>query len=77
MSRFNLSMLGFVLLLTGCASAPKVASCPQIPPLVLDVPGRNWQGQMESFLRGTLPMPPDYSLPSTNAKLNTMQPEKR
>jgi hypothetical protein len=43
--------------------------CPKVPPLELDVPARDWQGQMRDFLAGTLPMPPDYRLDSTPAKL--------
>jgi hypothetical protein len=47
--------------------------CPKAPPLVLDAPARDWQGQMQLFLQGSLPMPPDYSLHSTPAKLPTIR----
>lgn len=53
-------------LLTACGTAPKnvqvLEVCPKPPILELDVPERDWQGQMQSFLRGTLPMQPDYTL---------------
>jgi hypothetical protein len=65
-------------LLTACASAPiAVQTCPQLPPLVLEYRERNWQGEMQSFLEGSLPIPPNYNLPSNNVKLNTMPPEMR
>lgn len=59
-------------LLTACATAPRPASplltCPRLPDLQLqDVPARDWLGQMRDFLSGSLPMQPDYSLPSTSA----------
>ncbi len=66
-------LVSTLLILSGCATAPSPVQvlevCPKVPPLELDVPARDWQGQMRSFLQGTLPMPPDYSLHSTNAKL--------
>ena len=63
-------------LLLGCASAPKPApprECPKVPSLELAVPERDWQGTMESFLRGTLPMQPDYSLTSKPASAPTIR----
>ena len=64
-------LLSMSALLLGCASAPKPVQilqvCPRIPALELDVPDRDWLGQMQLFLQGTLPMQPDYSLPSAPA----------
>lgn len=63
--------------LMGCATAPKPAPvqilevCQKVPPLELDAPVRDWQGQMRLFLLGTLPTPPDYRLHSTTVKLGT------
>lgn len=64
----------------GCAGAPKPVQvlqvCPTPPPLALDAPARDWLGQMESFLQGMLPMPPDYKLHSGSVRLNTTPPAK-
>ena len=69
-----LTMTGLLL---GCATGqkpvPVLEVCPRVPPLELDVPARDWQGQMASFLAGTLPMPPDYRLDSTPAKLPSIR----
>lgn len=69
-----LTVTGF---LQACATAPSappvVQTCPTVPPLVLDAPGRNWLGQMQSFLSGTLPTQSGYSLHSPPAKLPTMR----
>ncbi len=62
------------LLLASCASAPIVqppAPTPEIPPLVLELPARNWQQEMQNFLRGTLPTQLDYTLPPKPAKPGT------
>lgn len=71
------SIVATLPLLTACATAPRPAQkpveCPQIPALVLDVPARDWQGQMRDFLQGTLPTQPDYKLPSSNVKLPTIK----
>ena len=61
-----------LILLTACATAPKPApvleACPRIPPLVLpDAPERDWLGQMQLFLQGSLPTQPGLRLPSTPA----------
>jgi hypothetical protein len=50
-------------LLTACASAriappPKAVPCPVPPALVVERVERNWQGEMESFLQGTVPTQP-------------------
>lgn len=73
---FKLLTLATVLSLSGCAAAPKSepvvkAVCPTPPPLELAAPERDWQAQMHDFLRGLLWTPPDYRLPTTNAKLST------
>ena len=66
-----------LLLLTACASAPRPVQvmevCPKVPVLELDAPARDWLGQMQLFLSGTLPMQPDYSLHSTPARLPMMK----
>lgn len=71
------SLLSISVLLTACASAPKPVQvlevCPIPPMLELDAPGRDWLGQMQNFLQGTLPMQPAYNLPSSSAKLPTMR----
>lgn len=73
-------LLSMSALLLGCATGPRPVQvtqvCPKVPPLVLDVPERDWQGQMQDFLRGTLPMQPDYSLLSAPA-LASMAPSSR
>ena len=65
------STLATLLLLTGCATAQRPVQvmevCPVVPMLELDAPERDWQGQMQLFLQGLLPMQPDYSLRSTPA----------
>ena len=69
-------LLATSALLMGCASAPKPVlqrECPKVPPLELVVPERDWQGAMESFLHGTLPMQPDYSLTSKPASTPTIR----
>lgn len=64
-------LLSTLLILSGCATAPRSAQvlevCPKVPPLELDAPERDWLGQMRNFLSGSLPMRPDYNLPSINA----------
>lgn len=58
------------LLLTACAIAPKqepIPVCPKPPAMELDAPERDWQGQMQNFLRGSLGTPPSSKPPSTNA----------
>ena len=67
------STLATLLLLTGCATGPRpvqvVEVCPKVPELELDAPARDWLGQMQLFLSGTLPTQPDYSLHSMPARL--------
>ena len=62
-----------LLLLTACASAPRPVQIlevrPQVPMLELDAPERDWLGEMRTFLSGTLPTQPDYSLHSMPARL--------
>jgi hypothetical protein len=41
--------------------------CPKVPPLVLDVPERDFLGEMQSFLQGTLPTQPAPEKHSTSA----------
>ena len=66
-----------LLLLTGCATAPRPVQvmevCPRVPILELDVPERNFLGQMRDFLQGTLPTQPGLKLPSTPASGLTMK----
>ncbi len=63
------------LLLSGCATAPRV--CPEIPPLALEVTDRDFQGEMESFLSGTLPPPASKAPISPSASRNTARSKKR
>ena len=76
MKLFVLPMIT-LLSLTACTTVPKpvpvLQVCPTVPLLELDAPARDWQSEMASFLRGTLPTPPDYSLHSMPAKLPTMK----
>lgn len=58
---------------TGPKPVPVMEVCPRAPPLELDVPARDWQGEMQNFLQGILPTPPDYSLHSTPPRLPTMK----
>jgi hypothetical protein len=65
-----------LLLLTASATGqiappPKAVPCPVPPALVVEQPERNWLGQMENFLQGTLPTQPGLKLPSTNASSST------
>lgn len=73
------SIILLLVLLQGCASAPRVvmqAICPAIPPL--DQPAAelepDFTERMANFLQGKLPeqKPSPYDLP--NAKLSTVQP---
>lgn len=82
MRKFPLSIILSLMLLQGCASAPRAivqAVCPVIPPLAqkpaLQEP--TFSDRTASFLQGRLPEPTDsdYSLP--NAKLPTQAPEKQ
>ena len=54
-------------LLMGCATGPKpvpvMEVCPRVPPLELDVPERDFQGLMQSFLSGMLPKLPEPKQP--------------
>lgn len=71
-------LLCSVSLLTACQTVPTVQVtevCPRLPELQLDAPERNWLDQMQSFLSGTLPTQPDYSLTSKPVKLPMTQPE--
>ena len=59
------STLAMLLFLTGCATGRNVQIlevCPRVPVLELEVGPdaleRDWQGQMQLFLQGTLPMQP-------------------
>jgi hypothetical protein len=70
-----------LILLTGCETVPTApppppaVQCPRLPVLEPSgVPERDWLGQMRDFLRGTLPTPPDYRLPSSGVKLHTAKP---
>lgn len=65
-------------LLTACASGPRVQVlevCPAPPPLLVEIPEAaleaSFTERMVSFLRGRLPEPISYELPSANVKLNT------
>ena len=70
-----------LLLLTGCATAPRPVQvmevCPRVPHLELDAPERDWQWEMRLFLQGLLPMQPDYSLRSMPASSPTMRLDAR
>ena len=63
-------LLSATVLLASCATAPKPVQvlevCPKVPPLELDVPERDFQGEMANFLRGLLPMQPGLKPPSSN-----------
>lgn len=75
MSRFVLSAIALTWLLTGCETVPKepppLPPRLVVPPLVLEYPERNWQEEMQLFLRGTVPTPLDYKLPSKPVKPGT------
>lgn len=73
-------LLSTLLTLSGCATAPPVTvlqNCPVPPPLELDLPpdalDRSFSERMRAFLSGSLGMPINYDLPSSNAKLPTMK----
>lgn len=67
-----LTVTGF---LQACATAPKPVQvlevCPKVPPLELDVPERDFQGEMANFLRGLLPTQPGLKPPSSNVWSST------
>lgn len=72
-------LLSTALTLSACATAPRPepkapTDCPRLPMLELDAPDRDWQGEMRSFLQGTLPTPPDYRLHSEPVRLPTTRP---
>ena len=68
-------LASLLLILSGCATAPRpvqvVQACPRVPPLVLDAPERDYPALIRSFLSGSVPTLPDYSLPSTSAAPST------
>jgi hypothetical protein len=71
-------LLPMLILLTACASAPTVRVlevCPKVPPLELglspDALERSFTDRMENFLRGKLPGPTSYALPSGSVRLRT------
>ena len=69
----RLLMLSTMLLLTACATAPKSVQmeCPKVPTMLWDAPERDWQDQMQNFLRGLLPTQPDSKPNTTPAKQDT------
>lgn len=73
-------MLLTLLSLSGCAT---VQTCepltdpvkpPALPPLVWAAPERDWQGQMQDFLQGTLPTQADSRPSSPAAQPLTTRP---
>lgn len=77
---WRLSPLIVTAWLTACATVPSVPpvaqTCPIPPALELDLPpapARSYTEMMESFLRGSLPTPTDYALPSNTVRLPTMR----
>ena len=75
MRKSAILMLGLLPLLTACATGrsapPKMVPCPIPPDLAVEQPARNWQGEMRSFLQGTVPMPPEQARHSNNASTST------
>ena len=45
--------------------------CPKLPSLTVSVPERDFLGEMQSFLQGTLPMQPAPEKHSTSASGST------
>ena len=65
-----------VLLLSGCANAPRVliqAMCPRVPELQQESAALepSFTDRMQSFLQGNLPELNDYSLTSNSVRLST------
>lgn len=64
-------LMSTLLILSGCKTAPTVQVmqvCPALPPLEMDAPGRDYTGEMRSFLSGSLPTPPAPKVHSTSAE---------
>ena len=70
-------LVSTLLILTGCATAqkpvPVLGVCPRVPALELDVPERDWRGQMQLFLQGTLTTQPGLKPPSVSALAPTIR----
>jgi len=68
-------LLSTSVILTGCATGPKnvqvLEVCPKVPPLELDAPALDFPELIRSFLSGSVPTLPDYSLPTTSVRLST------
>lgn len=63
-------MLLTALCLSACVTAPRkepLVACPTLPTLESAAPERDWLGQMDGFLQGTLPTPPASKPPTGNA----------
>ena len=67
MPKISAPMLAWLLLCSGCATAP--SACPALPPPPAKVPlGPSFLDQTADFLQGSLPEQIDYALPSASAK---------
>lgn len=81
MRKFTALILSATSLCAGCATAPigqnppqVVAVCPRLPDLEEVDPAalaRDYTGQMDRFLQGSLPTQPDYKLHSDPARTST------
>lgn len=67
MPKISVPMLAWLMLCSGCATAP--SACPALPrpPVKVEL-GPSFLDQMGSFLQGSLPEPIDYALPLPSAK---------
>lgn len=74
-------MLTLSACLTACATVPRPVQvlevCPRLPALESVAPERDWQKEMENFLRGTLPTQDGSKQPMTNAAPGTRLPAQR
>jgi hypothetical protein len=75
MKKSGILLLSLLPLLVSCATGksvpPKQVPCPVPPNLAVERLERNWLGEMESFLQGTLPTQQGSKSPSKPVSNNT------
>lgn len=70
---FSRSTAAWLMLLSGCQTAPIVCPKPPDPPARAPL-GASFHDEMQRFLSGSLDEPMSYALPSKGARVGT-QPE--
>lgn len=72
---FARSTAVWLMLLSGCQTAPIVCPKPPEPPAKVPL-GESYLVQMQRFLSGSLEEPMNYALPSKGAKVGTPEPSR-